>query len=180
MKARPTTYNGIEMRSRLEARVAAWLTDEVGVDWEYEPRAFASGSVQYLPDFLIKSVRNSRGESVNFYLDVKGTLPQGDEFDRFIERLAVIHVSDPTAVVGFATGQQLEMGIVLVLRSSGVASTEWLVECPHHHENLFITERYGFAGAIAWVGRCGKSCMGAMWTEDSAMPERVCLREWTP
>lgn len=52
LKARPTTYNGIEMRSRLEAGFAQWL-DQLHVRWEYEPRAFATEAGQYLPDFLL-------------------------------------------------------------------------------------------------------------------------------
>ncbi len=50
--ARPTTYRGIQMRSRMEARVAAML-DGLGRKWRYEPRAFASQRGQYLPDFEI-------------------------------------------------------------------------------------------------------------------------------
>ena len=57
-KARPTTYRGIQMRSRLEARFAATLDKLVdaldgGARWEYEPRAFANERGQYLPDFAI-------------------------------------------------------------------------------------------------------------------------------
>lgn len=50
--ARPTIYNGINMRSRLEAKTAGSL-DEHGVAWTYEPRAYAYQNVQYLPDFEI-------------------------------------------------------------------------------------------------------------------------------
>lgn len=55
MKARPTVYMGITMRSRLEAGFAAWL-DEKHFDWEYEPCAFASPDGQYLPDFRLNDV----------------------------------------------------------------------------------------------------------------------------
>lgn len=51
-KARPTTYRGIQMRSRLEARYAAEL-DAKGKSWTYEPRAFANQRGQYLPDFEV-------------------------------------------------------------------------------------------------------------------------------
>jgi len=52
LKARPTVYNGVQMRSRLEAR-AAYFLDEVGVAWQYEPRAYKDGPEEYLPDFQI-------------------------------------------------------------------------------------------------------------------------------
>lgn len=49
---RPTIYNGIRMRSRLEA---AWAEqfDAFGWAWEYEPFAVATTAGQYLPDFRI-------------------------------------------------------------------------------------------------------------------------------
>lgn len=52
-QSRPTVYNGITMRSRLEARVAAWLSRN-GFTWEYEPAAFKMDrGGEYLPDFAI-------------------------------------------------------------------------------------------------------------------------------
>lgn len=54
--ARPTTYRGIRMRSRLEAGFAQWL-DQLGCTWEYEPECFADETGQYLPDFLVRDVQ---------------------------------------------------------------------------------------------------------------------------
>jgi hypothetical protein len=48
MKAIPTTYNGVNMRSRLEARWAAFF-DVVGWRWEYEPPERGG----WIPDFLL-------------------------------------------------------------------------------------------------------------------------------
>jgi hypothetical protein len=50
IKARPTLYKGIQMRSRLEADYAANL-DALGYRWGYEPECFASADGQWLPDF---------------------------------------------------------------------------------------------------------------------------------
>jgi hypothetical protein len=55
MDARPTIYNGIRMRSRLEASFAQWL-DFLGVEWRYEGDAFADRTGQYLPDFTVPKV----------------------------------------------------------------------------------------------------------------------------
>lgn len=52
VKARPTLYRGIQMRSRLEADFAGSL-DASGLSWEYEPECYASGAVQWLPDFRV-------------------------------------------------------------------------------------------------------------------------------
>lgn len=56
MIPRPTVYNGIPMRSRMEAAFAAWLDDQDGVKWEYEPYALAGPGGQYLPDFVITGI----------------------------------------------------------------------------------------------------------------------------
>lgn len=96
--ARPTVYNGIQMRSRLEARYAAWL-DGVGATWEYEPQCFASGSRQYLPDFLIRDVHViGRGRSV--YVEVKPAMfASRDDVTKLANRMATIWFSEPEAVL---------------------------------------------------------------------------------
>lgn len=70
-KARPTTYNGVPMRSRLEAGFAQWL-DEWNFKWAYEPRAFANASGQYLPDFRLDEVSMQwRSEPATLYVEIK-------------------------------------------------------------------------------------------------------------
>lgn len=51
IKARPTIYKGVEMRSRLEATYAE-VCDRHGWGWRYEPYALASAEGQWLPDFV--------------------------------------------------------------------------------------------------------------------------------
>jgi len=51
IKARPTLYKGIQMRSRLEADYAAYLDRTGAGDWDYEPECFAGPRGQWLPDF---------------------------------------------------------------------------------------------------------------------------------
>lgn len=48
MNAIPTMYNGLQMRSRLEARWAAFF-DTVGWPWHYEPFDLQG----YIPDFVL-------------------------------------------------------------------------------------------------------------------------------
>lgn len=50
--ARPTSYKGVTMRSRLEAGFAMWL-DTMRWEWEYEPECFAYEGGQWLPDFRV-------------------------------------------------------------------------------------------------------------------------------
>jgi hypothetical protein len=89
MKARPTTYKGIEMRSRLEAGYAQWL-DTVNITWEYEPTCFGSDRGQYLPDFQLRDVRIVGVGPCDFYVECKPFEPDWDEMRR---ALAVIRAN---------------------------------------------------------------------------------------
>lgn len=91
--ARPTTYNGIGMRSRLEARYASWL-DKAGIAWQYEPNAFASAAGQYLPDFRLDGVV-ILGSEQTVYVDVKPTAT--DVTHALMYRMAIIWESEPHA-----------------------------------------------------------------------------------
>jgi hypothetical protein len=53
-KAIPTTYRGIEFRSRFESEVAM-LLDKMGLDWQYEPKSFLLPGGHYMPDFFVPS-----------------------------------------------------------------------------------------------------------------------------
>ena len=87
-KARPTTYRGIQMRSRLEARFAATL-DAIGHPWQYEPRAFGSRDGQYLPDFLVDNPVIGP-----LYIEVKPTIELAM---RALARMQIILASDASA-----------------------------------------------------------------------------------
>jgi len=58
----PTKYRGVQMRSKLEARVAKVL-DTYCILWEYEPKRFDLKSCTYMPDFYLPEF--------NIYLEVK-------------------------------------------------------------------------------------------------------------
>jgi len=88
-KARPTTYRGIRMRSRLEAKVAQWL-DESEATWEYEPRAYADEHGQYLPDFEVRLPGDDAWSHV--FIEAKPTLEQAL---KALERVQIIWSSLP-------------------------------------------------------------------------------------
>jgi hypothetical protein len=108
LRARPTTYNGIEMRSRFEARVAAFL-DDLGIEWEYELRAFASGRKQYLPDFYLGLDVLDRP----VFLEVRGFVEDPDIIEG---QLLTIRASEPTAMLIWADEDQLSRGWMRVAR----------------------------------------------------------------
>lgn len=93
--ARPTTYNGIQMRSRLEAAFAAIL-DDTDCTWQYEPRCFASPQGQYLPDFLVND---------KSYIEIK---PPVADFDAALDRMHIILASEPDVTLRVVSGTQGE------------------------------------------------------------------------
>jgi hypothetical protein len=99
IKARPTKYKGIQMRSRLEARFAESL-DRVGCSWEYEPECFADETGQYLPDFVIRCARTS------VYIEVKPTSRAAS--DALTGRMPVILSSDPEAEIWAASPLKMD------------------------------------------------------------------------
>ena len=63
-----TTYKGIEMRSRLETKVAMFL-DALKIKWEYEPKTFLlSDGTPYRPDFFLTED--------NIWIEVKGLIEE--------------------------------------------------------------------------------------------------------
>lgn len=92
---RPTTYNGIRMRSRLEATWAARL-DELDYAWEYEPRCFANQHGQYLPDFYVVT------DAMPCYLEVKGVI---DDSVAIRRRVEIIFDSEPNASLVVVRGE---------------------------------------------------------------------------
>lgn len=76
-KSLPTIYEGIEYRSRLEARWAVVFT-LLGTKFEYEPRTFWTREGGYVPDFrlLLKKPR---------WLEIKGPEPIERDYVRAAE-----------------------------------------------------------------------------------------------
>lgn len=95
--ARPTTYAGIQMRSRLEAGFAAML-DKEGVPWEFEPECFAGPTGQYLPDFRIGAEQT--------YVEVKSPRVLASWADIWVslDRLTIIRASLPAADLQLVVG----------------------------------------------------------------------------
>lgn len=52
MQPKPTTFMGVEFRSRLEARWAVFF-EAAGIAWNYEPRWITLPDGSYLPDFIL-------------------------------------------------------------------------------------------------------------------------------
>ena len=116
--ARPTTYLGIPMRSRLEARFAAFL-DNAGFDWDYEPGAYASRVGQYLPDFRIRDA----GARSDLYVEIKGTVDKAI-WQTTHRRMEVILESEPEASLALICDSQIWPGH-LDFNVMSIASIGW-------------------------------------------------------
>lgn len=163
IKARPTTYKGIQMRSRLEAAWAAHF-DKHGWTWEYEPMCFADESGQYLPDFAVRTSPDMNPT----YVEIKPPLPD-DTIRTVARRMSIIWHSEPTVELLICTGDYTVYGNTFTthpgaqlwekFRDDGLRLWEWLIgvqEVAHSHGHVaqladgsfFITRR----GAGGWAG----------------------------
>jgi hypothetical protein len=143
MKARPTFYRGIRMRSRLEAHVARWLdTHPNPLPWEYEPVCFAGTIGQYLPDFVLHH------PTFDSYIEVKPLTVSEEELEDTMRRMPVIWESQPRALLAIQLWDQRRdpPGLSISLyRSSRHRDRGWSV-------NIFprVTgkpEQFTYAGA---------------------------------
>jgi hypothetical protein len=98
--ARPTTYKGIQMRSRLEADFARFLDEERAAlsrftsqrpYWQYESCCFASERGQYLPDFLV--VNGPR----RTFIEVKPESVTGQQLLAALAAMEIMWDSEPDA-----------------------------------------------------------------------------------
>lgn len=82
IEAKPTTYRGIQFKSRLEARWAVFLDtirfpEHIRMRWVYEGAQFriVPGNWTYTPDFLLKFTGAKRGWN-NLIIEVKPISPE--------------------------------------------------------------------------------------------------------
>lgn len=73
INAIPTTYRGVDLRSRTEARWAL-LLDLFAVKWEYEVEGYQLASCWYLPDFWLPQFK--------CFAEVKGIADHWDDLSR--------------------------------------------------------------------------------------------------
>lgn len=74
-KSLPSWYRGVEFRSRMEARWAAYF-DTLNLDWIYEPEGYSLKCGNYCPDFQVG----------NLLVEVKPTIEAAyNVFDKLME-----------------------------------------------------------------------------------------------
>lgn len=164
---KPTTYKGINFRSRLEARWAA-MFDILDWAWEYEPECGGA----YIPDFLL---HGSPGHQV--YVEVKPLATYlGDKqaivrkaYDAigFGETLLVLTDQFPRAI-GF------DVDIL------GFIHTNEDIFYNEDHAVLFEPGGYDFAGEFgSWNGRLTGAYDGNALFESTMIGRRELLHLWS-
>lgn len=92
LKAIPTTYHGIEFRSKLEAKYAQAF-DKLGIVWEYESHGFRfDDGTCYCPDFYMPEI--------DTYFEVKGVMD-----DNSRNKIRMLASEGKEIVVGDASGK---------------------------------------------------------------------------
>lgn len=77
----PTTYQGVQFRSRTEARWAAFF-DAIKLPWQYEPEGFERDGMRYLPDFWLPRILNRGRDQGGCFFEVKPAAPTADELTK--------------------------------------------------------------------------------------------------
>jgi hypothetical protein len=101
IKARPTLYRGIQMRSRLEADYAAHLDVKHPGNWEYEPECFAGPAGQWLPDFRVNGtvLQEVKPASLLKRRNDEGDPGLTDRVDLILKQMTVAWESDPGVIL---------------------------------------------------------------------------------
>lgn len=146
IKARPTLYRGVRMRSRLEADFAGTL-DAWGVIWEYEPECYASGTIQWLPDFRITPGK----KTVLVELKPASLVPSGtpgadygdtaDRVDNILRQMTVAWDSEPSAWLNLEFWRYREGVSLRVLGRNGQAWIAWVTDYPVLWQGMGQAER---------------------------------------
>ncbi len=84
IKAIPTTYKGVEFKSRFESEVAM-LLDKLGLEWQYEPKSFLLPGGHYMPDFFVPSIK--------LWVEARGYDNKDWQLDQFREHIGTIKES---------------------------------------------------------------------------------------
>jgi hypothetical protein len=90
----PTSYAGVQFRSKLEADWAAYFDFE-SIQWSYEPEAFElPNGAKYLPDFYL--------DALDIFVEVRGTLKRSLRKSAYF-----VKASRKQLLIGFPQGRFL-------------------------------------------------------------------------
>lgn len=120
----PTSYNGVQFKSRIEARWAIFF-DLLGIRWGYEKVKCFTGVKNYVPDFLLQDV----GITKFTLFEVKGREASAEEFEK--AAVAAKRFNDTWAVVASGTvGDSIITGCMALCGSEISTDLQKWEQCP--------------------------------------------------
>ncbi|QQL44088.1 hypothetical protein [Sulfuriroseicoccus oceanibius] len=94
---KPTTFRGVQMRSKTEATVAAWF-EQQGWEWIYEPESLLDG-IQYTPDFYLPQIDTLvEVKPVLFMKEVERAIPIVEKLKKTFAVISVGHANTVVVV----------------------------------------------------------------------------------
>ena len=90
ISAIPTVYGGVQLKSRMESKVAL-LLDKLGWSWEYEPFSVMLDGINYTPDFYIRDRQ--------YVIECRGYRTERSDFQ--IERFRQSVISESFTIPNF-------------------------------------------------------------------------------
>lgn len=147
IKAIPTKYDGVEFRSRLEARWAVFY-NVLGIKWFYEYEGYQLQSGWYVPDFWLQEINGG------CFVEIKPKEPSDEEeascrdLAAFLEKDVFLFWGPPS------TGDDAEPGCAAMWMAGGVGDRDyWWCQCPQ-------CGKFGiqFSGRAERI--CGNRCHG--------------------
>lgn len=140
LKTIPTSYAGVQFRSRLEADYAATF-DSINLPWQYEPEGFKlSDGIWYSPDFYLPSARgwlevkgdhNERITKVEQFATDLWEAAGNPEYDSSKAPL-VVTARSPRTLWGYPTPN------LVAIRANGKAASVAIAICPNCRQTTII------------------------------------------
>lgn len=162
----PTEYAGHAFQSRAEARWAVFL-DHLGIrDWQYEPEAFHLPSGNYLPDFLLPSLRRGRG----LWFEVKPLSDYGTSDPRHAELVAGTQRSLVVAYGMPRATEEMEPGAIFIAINRAKL-VEYVYSASRYPSRGYVIPHVGYDDGRAF---CRCSICGAPGIEFSGAADRIC------
>jgi len=126
--SKPTRYNGIVYRSRLEAKWAA-MFDLLDIKFEYEPAHYMTSIGGYLPDFLLDG---------KLIVEIKPIIPTSDEFTKLCD---VGNQTDKTCIFlcGFPLSADAECVYLLNRQTTSFLGIFGVSVIQEHRINYFLS-----------------------------------------
>lgn len=140
VRAIPTSYAGIQMRSKLEANTAQ-LFDTCDIRWQYEVEGYDLKGIWYLPDFYLPDLA--------VFAEVKGILDQ-----KSIEKVQLLAEACESEGISVVLIRDLRMRLI---DNYLTVIADWVGAHGIEKDGAFLA-RCPSCNHVSWVRRGGVTC----------------------